>query len=246
MSTSCELSISAADFFRDTPWLQVPPDRLGEILIEPLYPRGGLLGGSSSGGSGGGGVSKLAALAAARKRKDEEKKASSTDKSSQQRPTSHSSSSIALLDRLGTRRKDQALSTHKNHPTANAVDVEKAPGSILRTPARQSPKPSPNARDSFSQDPVGQQPEQSTSDSAGMSETPDVPIKASPSVFARTMLGEHPDQYLRGPTLKQNHDFKLPYVAGLSFTESFAFTEPSPDDVVTNAQNSKGPSSSPL
>jgi elongation factor 1 alpha-like protein len=43
--------------------MRVPEHRKAEILIEPLYPRGGLLGGASSGGR----TSKLAALAAKRK-----------------------------------------------------------------------------------------------------------------------------------------------------------------------------------
>ena len=61
---------SAADFFRDCPWLNIPSHRKSEILIEPLYPRLGLLGGAPENG---GKLSKLAALAAARKKKEGEK-----------------------------------------------------------------------------------------------------------------------------------------------------------------------------
>ncbi|KAI9718720.1 MAG: hypothetical protein M1812_003894 [Candelaria pacifica] len=240
--TSCGVSLSAADFFKDTPWLHVPSDRLGEILIEPLYPRGRLLGGSSSasGGSGGGKVSKLAALAAARKKKEEEKKTSSTDNSTQQCPTSRPSTSIALLDRLGSRRKYQTSTSYGNQPRADDDAVKRASSSTLRSPAHQSSKPLPHAQDRFTQDPKAQQRERSTSEHAGLSDKPDVSVKASPSVFARIMLGDHPNQYFRNIAPMRNHDFQLPYMAGTNLTECFDFTEPSPDDVVMNAQNSNG------
>lgn len=63
---------SFADFFRDTPWLDVPVDRHA-MFIAPLHPRGGLLGGSSDGAPK---MSKLQALAAARKKKAQEGKSS--------------------------------------------------------------------------------------------------------------------------------------------------------------------------
>ncbi|KAJ4858667.1 elongation factor tu GTP binding domain-containing protein [Trichoderma breve] len=57
-------------FFDDMPWLDIPRDR-ETVFIEPLRPRGGLLGGSGAAPK----VSKLQALAALRKKKNEEKKA---------------------------------------------------------------------------------------------------------------------------------------------------------------------------
>ncbi|KAI9702919.1 MAG: Hsp70 suppressor, GTPase facilitates ribosomal subunit dissociation [Candelina mexicana] len=240
VSTSCAVSISAADFFRDTPWLHVPRDRLSDILIEPLYPRGRLLGGSSSVGGSSGKVSKLAALAAARKRKEEEKKASSTEPTSRDRPTGPPSSSIALLDKLGSGRKHQASLGVKHQPTADEDGAGKVSSSTLRIPALHSSKLSQHARDRFGQESKVQGCERSNSDSDGFGEIPDVSFKASPSIFARTMLGKHPDRYLSGLTPERSPDFQLPYVAGSHFTESFTFAEPSPDDVLTNAQNSKG------
>lgn len=62
-STICSTPFSAADFFQDSPWLKVPEHRKAEIIIQPLYPRSGLLGGTSKAGK----PSKLAALAAKRK-----------------------------------------------------------------------------------------------------------------------------------------------------------------------------------
>lgn len=58
-------------FFSDMPWLDVPQHRTTTFL-EPIRPRGGLLGG----GDGAPKMSKLQALAAARKKKTEEKKLS--------------------------------------------------------------------------------------------------------------------------------------------------------------------------
>lgn len=67
-SDSEEVSFSAVEFFEDTPWLQIPEYRRAEIIIEPAYPRGRLLGGASNAGK----KSKLAALAARRRQKDNE------------------------------------------------------------------------------------------------------------------------------------------------------------------------------
>jgi len=68
---TCSKPFSFADFFKDSPWLNIPMDRQA-IFIAPLYPRGGLLGGSSDGAPK---MSKLQALAAARKKKAQEQKA---------------------------------------------------------------------------------------------------------------------------------------------------------------------------
>ena len=69
----CSKSFSFADFFKDMPWLNTPVDR-HTVFVEPLYPRGGLLGGSSDGAPK---MSKLQALAAARKKKAQEQKSES-------------------------------------------------------------------------------------------------------------------------------------------------------------------------
>ena len=72
--TMCSKPFSFADFFRDMPWLNTPPDR-HTVFVEPLYPRGGLLGGSSNGAPK---MSKLQALAAARKKKAQEQRSGSS------------------------------------------------------------------------------------------------------------------------------------------------------------------------
>ena len=72
----CSHAFSIEEFFKDTPWLNVPLERQA-ILIPPLYPRGGLRGGSTNEAPS---LSKLQALAAARKRKAQEQR---TDTSSE-------------------------------------------------------------------------------------------------------------------------------------------------------------------
>lgn len=72
---SCTRLFSFADFFKDTPWLNVPSERQA-VFIAPLYPRVGLLGGSSDGAPK---MSKLQALAAARKKKAQEQKSGRSD-----------------------------------------------------------------------------------------------------------------------------------------------------------------------
>jgi elongation factor 1 alpha-like protein len=70
----CSKPFSFTDFFKDMPWLNTPLDR-HTVFVEPLYPRGGLLGGSSDDAPK---MSKLQALAAARKKKAQEQKSGSS------------------------------------------------------------------------------------------------------------------------------------------------------------------------
>ncbi|KAI4097916.1 MAG: hypothetical protein LQ344_000188 [Seirophora lacunosa] len=116
-------SFSLAHFFADAPWLDVPVDRQGEILIEPLYPRGGLLGGSSS--QGGPKVSKLAALAAARKKKENER-------SSVVDPL-QPNASVALLARL--KNKDPSNETD---PAKGSISYEEK--NAASTPPKEPPQ----------------------------------------------------------------------------------------------------------
>ena len=228
-SNSCTSPLTAAAFFKDAPWLGIPAHRRAEILIEPLYPRVGLLGGAST--ECGGKVSKLAALAAARKKKENEK---SNDASSKP-----STSSVALLDKLGGGRRvnnkaQDGLGQPKYHgdPLAAILD-ESMPLARNRTYTmrkRRSPSPSPSSKEK-----VQEPPEDDHS-------PPQLPksVVATPSTFARAMLGasaETGDPYAEMSPLTM---FKLPYEAEMNITESSAFAGPSPDDIVTKAQNSKG------
>ncbi|EXJ54331.1 elongation factor 1-alpha [Cladophialophora yegresii CBS 114405] len=100
--TTSEARFSAVEFFQDSPWLNIPEHRRGEIVIEPLYPRLGLLGGAANAGK----MSKLAALAAKRRQKENQPPAS------EPRPGSEIKEDyLPDLKKLGITASPQAKST---------------------------------------------------------------------------------------------------------------------------------------
>ncbi len=221
----CSGPFSAVDFFKDSPWLDVPFQRRGQIVIEPLYPRLGLLGGSSS--TRGGKLSKLAALAAARKRKEQD--------NSSEGGTNQQSSSVALLDKLQESKKFEASSDLTSDSVIqlssenNSVIVKDQHARQTRSyPVRQrkSPDPRPELpRATSEQANVEAQQAQDSS-----------VLQAGPSEFAKAMLGDPERDQLHK---KRPSAFQLPYITDPNFAKSSAFTGPSPDDIVINAQ-SKG------
>ena len=208
----CSKAFSFADFFKDSPWFNIPKERQAPFLA-PLYPRGGLLGGSSDGAPK---MSKLQALAAARKKKAQEQRSSGS--SGMENPTLN---------------EDQQMGNGKipEKNSAESARSQKLPprGFPLRkrkdsSPHEMTPTVAPAERDS----------EQRSS-----SETPveNAPLdQAKPSAFASTMFStvasapphHHPDSI-----------FTLPYVATAATPSTDPFAGPSPDDVVIAAQ-SKG------
>lgn len=230
-SRSCPSILSAADFFKDAPWLNVPKDRCGEILIEPLYPPGKLLGGSPLQG---GKVSKLAALAAARKKKDEEK--------NQDAPSQTSTTSVALLDKLSRKGSTKKPLGQVVQPDLKLPVSEN--GSMAQLPQSQPQfYPSRNRKNSS----ILFQGEKDTLDSHllptpgagsfGLKPARVAPI-AAPSSFARAMFGMSNSVQEHLPK-RMKMMFTLPQVP-VSYAEKNPFAEPSPDDIVRNAQNSKG------
>ena len=222
---------SAAEFFKDSPWLQIPQNRRGEILVEPLYPKGGLLGGSSS--TSGPKVSKLAALAAARKKKENNHPSSGGSQSL--------TSSVALLDRLGgrtsaTKTSDESTSKSK---VSSSIDAKPEPSAKLRD--REYPT---RRRDSSSQSALAKTTVSDVQPSENISVKPEVSMvditipTASPSDFAKTMF--RPSEKSRSEFfLSESSTFSIPFDYASS-TESNPFAGPSPDDVVIKAQTSKG------
>ena len=206
----------------------MPLERQGEIVLESLYPRGRLLGGSTSQGSGK--VSKLAAIAAARRKKENIKSESSS-----------LASSVALLDKLGS--KKAQVNTGEPRATATTLATPQHVG------YQNSPKKYPVRERNASSKAL-----RADIDAAGVSnvfhqevtsnKTSVVMPVAHPSEFARTMLGYCSEP---GPTLNHNtSSFYSPLSQrqlSLQRPETLinAFAEPSPDDVVLKAQSSKGP-----
>jgi elongation factor 1 alpha-like protein len=231
-SAPCCAKYSAAEFFKDSPWLRIPEDRRGEILVEPLYPRGGLLGGSSS--ASGPKVSKLAALAAARKKKE------SNDRSGDS--TQNLTTSVALLDKLGGKTNASKVGKESklkcktpSSETTPSVQREKSEDRKYPVRRRKSSSPPAHAQENVSD-------LQGSGNIPTKSESPTAPVtvpSASPSTFAQTIIGSSKETQKTSINILESSSFFVP-LEFASNTKSDPFAGPSPDDVVIKAQNSKG------
>ncbi|KAL4970731.1 putative translation elongation factor EF-1 subunit [Aspergillus stella-maris] len=230
ITPSSQPHFSARDFFRDSPWLNIPAHRKADILVEPLYPRLGLLGGAPE--NGGGKMSKLAALAAARKKKEGEKApvpptAGANDAA---QPSAGEGAPLSLRERLAAGGKQTKSS-------------ERTPSlqTLSKSRSRQSPSPE--------KPPV----EQKTPDAPATTgledavknvqieeekEEPAVNIRAPPSTFAVTMVGNDTRPKMTEPSHLYTNTLDLIKIYGQDLAEPFDFAGPSPDDVVLNAQSS--------
>lgn len=225
---SCAAPFSIADFFSDSPWLHIPEDRRGDILIEPLYPRGRLLGGSSK--PDGGPKSKLAALAAARKKK--ENQGAEVGQSI--------TSSVALLDKLSGNPRQIKPDGAPNPSSSKPLRA------ITEQTVKEQPRKYSRRKSKGLESPQVDQPAKNTSQepsslaSPETERTPEITPTADPSVFARTIFG--------APALSQQHEVHTSdrYVLGPDIRAEFDFAGPSPDDVVTRAQNTKGTTKKPV
>jgi elongation factor 1 alpha-like protein len=199
----------SANFFWDTPWRNVPPHRLGEITVEPIYTRGGLLGGSSK-------PSKLAALAAARKKKQDDAKNSTTSTAQGNDAKSEADTAVSLLDRLNVR---------SNTPTgAPLIRKESDKARPSRYVRKRSPSPTP---------------EPPNEEVAPLLEpvTPGIEfpnLRATPSIFASVLCGTGIQTSVRQD--RDSSSFPLPYAHVPGYAGTNPFAKPSPDDVVLSAQ----------
>jgi len=129
-SIPCSKPFSFQDFFKDTPWLNIPSERQ-VTFIAPLYPRGGLLGGSSDGAPK---MSKLQALAAARRKKAQEQKFSGS--TGVEQPMAN-----LTLDPSTKSGEQKAGSSSRGFPQRKRKDTnphEKMPTPIEREPTQSS------------------------------------------------------------------------------------------------------------
>jgi hypothetical protein len=211
---TCASPFSFADFFKDTPWLNVPQERQA-VLIEPLYPRGGLLGGSSPSAPK---MSKLQALAAARKKKAEEQKS-----------TSSGNDVAKPMEKLALGSEKSAVQTTGGsvEPSQNVASANEH--HIRTYPARKRKSSSPHRKPSVPAEPTKSE---VLDEVQSLDEL--VP-QAKPSAFASAMFGNERTASLAHSSAL----FSLPYVRGVSVEPTDAFAGPSPDDVVIAAQ-SKG------
>ncbi|TLD32256.1 elongation factor tu gtp binding domain-containing protein [Venturia nashicola] len=208
---------SAAEFFQDVPWGQVPISRLATLSHRPMYPGGGLLGGSS----------KLAKLAALRKQKEQKNQAASLD--------TDAGRSIAILDRLSVKKendKDISTALHNtslDKPKPTFPIRQKRAASPIREPEpkQEETPPPPSVPKSellalpsvFAQTIFGQE---------------------TPCAGGASLDTSHPSQ--RGER-RTSDAFTLPFMNNPEFMKHSPFSGPSPDDIVLRAQ-SKGIKSS--
>ncbi|CAD6568372.1 MAG: Hsp70 suppressor, GTPase facilitates ribosomal subunit dissociation [Alectoria sarmentosa] len=218
---------SIAGFFSDSPWLNIPEDRRGEILIEPLYPRGKLLGGTSN--PDGAPKSKLAALAAARKKKENQRAEDGQN----------ATSSVALLDKLSHKPRQAKPDNASNlsNPKPSSAITEQT---VNEQPRKYSQRKSKGLESPQNDQPVKEGSVRSDIlASTDIEKMPEITPTAGPSGFARTIFG--------APTVSQQHDIQTSnhYVLAPDTYAEFDFTGPSPDDIVTKSQNTKGPTKKP-
>ncbi|KAL8771872.1 MAG: hypothetical protein Q9209_002810 [Squamulea sp. 1 TL-2023] len=215
---------------KEAPWLQIPPGRRGEILIEPLHPRGGLRGGSPEAGDTK--ISKLAALAAARKKKENDKRASSEP----QAPNA----SVAMLQQLRTSTLSEDASDLKKSTISGLQNV--ASMAKDRVSIRQVRKYPGKRRNLLPAESSGDDtPRESPSLADGTERYPQEAFSilpaAAPSTFARTMLGTTQNTPSSMAECLRSLTLTLPQSFGAK-AESDPFAGPSPDDVVAKAQSS--------
>lgn len=227
--SSCPVPFSAAEFFRDAPWLNIPLDRKADIIVEPLYPRLGLLGGAPEGK-----MSKLAALAAARKKKESEKPVVAPEQPSNAEQSENKSTQRSLAERLAVNStkvpekaggisalsKESRLGSRLSKPRSPPVAQDHNEETVLRPPVdKDIPTPKPS--------------QQQLDDGAN--------LRAPPSTFASAIVGDGNYLSTSEPGHLCSNKFDVMQVYGQDFTEAFDFVGPSPDDVVINAQSaSKG------
>ncbi|KAL7811428.1 hypothetical protein V8C44DRAFT_330409 [Trichoderma aethiopicum] len=207
------------NFFDDMPWLNIPRDR-ETMFVEPLRPRGGLLGGTGSAPK----VSKLQALAAMRKRKLEEKKAQESPESLEGEVTKLALSdankeTMGIKSKLQRRNSSTGSSTPQEQPQEQGQTIPTAStGNSLGERAS-----SPIATESKTDNIIPEVPK------------PAVSRSHAPSAFAQALF--EPD-----PEAEQRHRrdvFAMPYTQSSLFVAS-VFSEPSPDDIVLAARAKAG------
>ncbi|KAJ6028622.1 HBS1-like protein [Penicillium herquei] len=216
---------SAAEFFRDCPWLNVPAHRKAEILVEPLYPRLGLLGGAPEVKKG----SKLAALAAARKAKASGQTTPASESSASQ-PESADKPKLSLQERL-------AASSRSPKPAEGLTG--------LRRLGKPSPAVSSTPSPAPSESPAPARAEETTIKQVDLGPPPKADLRAPCSVFATALIGKETRPKITEPNHGRPMVVDFDEIYGHN-TEHFDFSGPSPDDVILKAQSaSQGIKSKP-
>lgn len=223
---------SAAEFFRDSPWLNIPSHRKADILVEPLYPRLGLLGGASEGS---GKVSKLAALAAARKKKEGERASPAptspaAKEGPAEAPAEARGNPLSLRERLSVANGKPKPSERVQSPRSVGKGTRSRQPILQKQPTLEINKPRGKP------EPQVEQPAKEVI--SQLIEQPKANIRAPPSTFAAIIVGDATRPQMTEPSRLHSNATDLLKIYGQDLTETFDFSGPSPDDVVTNAQSS--------
>ncbi|KAM3065216.1 hypothetical protein ACMFMF_011343 [Clarireedia jacksonii] len=216
----CAKPFSVSEFFKDTPWFNVPHERQA-TFIPPEYPKGGLLGGSSNDAPK---MSKLQALAAARKKKAQEQKGAGSEV---EKPMANLS--------LNSVEEQKPNAAAERTPESAEGSTPKQRGFPLRKRKDSNPHEKISKHQPTSRDVVV--PESSHLDASPIYQAP-------PSAFASTMFQTAQPR----PEPPLDNKFTMPYISNPIAMPANPFAGPSPDDVVIAAQSkaagkgSKGPS----
>jgi elongation factor 1 alpha-like protein len=206
MSLARPPSPSPTEFFWDTPWNNVAPERQGCITVIPALPRGRLLGGS-----------KLAALAAARKKKQQEEADRAHGALQTTDSKAETDKAVALLDKLTVKGKE--------YPQSPTPQGNERKGSKNRLQYRKrQPSPEPAPAEPEEETPVEQQ-EPSI-------QLP--PLRIGPSSFASALCGNGISPSIWAPS-KAEAPERLTEVLP-KVVDGNPFAGPSPDDIVLRAQ----------
>lgn len=240
----CSVPFSAAEFFRDTPWLNVPQHRRADIIVEPLYPRLSLLGGAPPQE---GKMSKLAALAAARKKKNSEKPSGTKEEEKELQPESSREqrqekqpAPRSLSERLAVNRAPgragglSSIASRESRLSGRATNLKGTTTVVSET-----------GRNEVNEPPVGNVKSEKEVEDLRPGDITD--LRAIPSTFAATIVGNGINSTISErshlPLLGSGSTFDVMHtIYQQDMTEeAFDFAGPSPDDVVLNAQSaSKG------
>lgn len=221
---------SAADFFRDSPWLNVPLHRKADIMVEPLYPHHRLLGGNPENGNGPK-TSKLAALAAARKKKEKEA-AEAAPKTTEP----GAAPKLSLKERLA------AASTKPPRQAEGLEGLRRlgklAPAKPSPVPASSATKPAPSEAPTKSTPTPGAEPKEQ---SEPASATPlkrkwsASELRLEPSRFASVIVGRPPTR--AKPSQRPSCVVNFLQLYNQGDAKPYDFSDPSPDDIVLKAQS---------
>ncbi|OBT56586.1 hypothetical protein VE04_03288 [Pseudogymnoascus sp. 24MN13] len=214
--TTCSNPFIPADFWKDMSWFNVPEHRR-TTFIEPLYPRGGLMGGNPEAAPK---MTKLQALAAARKKNAQEQKNNAGASDVTKPMAGLSLGAKSGNDESSARSSASTVPSGSRTASGKENTVRKYTGLKRKdsSPHKQESRPPASVPASPSPPPIEPIPEVEA---------------AAPSAFAATMFGDTLPSLRQAPSAA----FTLPYSDPHLQPTDDAFAGPCPDDEELAAQS---------